>query len=97
VEATSSFKAALRCYLNPEAMGDRAGDRYFMGQLDFGADVTLTPGQWIPATGRFIVGNSDLPRFVPGLRWEICEANRAVGFAELLGMSEVQPIAGSRQ
>jgi len=110
MESTSTFKAMLRCYLDPDAMQGRAGykpgvrpnhripgagDQFLMGQLDFGDNGLLEPGRWMPATGHFIVNSSDLPRLQPGFRWEICEGQKVIGSAELIKITEIPPTANS--
>jgi len=56
----------------------------FMGMLEFSDREWLRPGECAEATGSFIVMPANIPLFVPGFSWELCEGPHVVGRAELL-------------
>jgi hypothetical protein len=56
----------------------------FMGQLDFVDTDLLEPGATCKAIGSFIIASKDIPEFVPGFCWHICEANKIVGYGKVI-------------
>jgi hypothetical protein len=60
------------------------GNEMFMGMLTFSDREWLRPGQCAEATVRFMVMPADVPLFVPGFWWELCEGPHVVGRAEVL-------------
>jgi hypothetical protein len=110
VERIFGFDAAVIVTLDADAMAGRPGyrtaimpnhripgpgNRYFMGALFFDDRQLLKPGESTTARGKFIVNRSDLPRFQPGLRWEICERDKVVGTVELMTRGEAIEVPAS--
>ena len=67
-------------------------DDYFIGQLSFIDEEWVKPGDCAEAIGSFVVLHSDLPIFVAGVSWLVCERpDRAVGSAKLLELFPTNP------
>jgi len=94
-----TFTAKVRVSLDANAMPDRVGWRsgirpnhripgrdheMFIGTLTFSDREWLRPGECADATGSFMVMPADVPLFVPGFSWELCEGKSTVGTAEFL-------------
>ncbi|WP_211219911.1 hypothetical protein, partial [Simiduia agarivorans] len=59
-------------------------DYTFMGQVDFIGRDLLSPGECCEAIVKCIIPVQDLGLFEPGFIWQICEANRIMGYAKVL-------------
>lgn len=93
------MSATIKVTLDAERMSGRLGykngvrpnhripgrkNEVFMGALYFKDREFLKPGESCEADGKFIIYSKDESLFVPGFRWEICEASRLTGTAELV-------------
>jgi hypothetical protein len=59
----------------------------FIGQIDFLDRDWLEPGESCKARLRFIVPKQDVPKFVAGFSWHICEVNRIMGYCTVVTLS----------
>ena len=99
MKTSGTFTARVRVCLDAEEMLGREGWRtgvrpnhripgrgneMFIGMLKFLDREWLRPGECAEATGSFMLMPVDVPLFVPGFEWELCEALHVVGRAELL-------------
>ena len=64
----------------------------FMGALYFKDRELLRPGESCEADGKFIISTKDESLFVPGFCWEICEASRLTGMAELIEVKQIEKL-----
>ena len=97
--ATINLNLTVEVGLHETCMKDRDGyrtgvrpnhwipgrDYTFAGQLDFQAKEWLRPGETCKASLSCVVATQDLHLMVPGFCWHICEANRIVGYAKIIG------------
>ena len=95
---TYDFDAKIIVTLHKYCMQDREGyktkirpnhwipgrDYAFAGQLEFVDRELLRPGESCYAIGQFIAATQDKYLFVPGFKWHICEANKIVGYGEIV-------------
>ncbi|ANO52052.1 hypothetical protein BA177_13335 [Woeseia oceani] len=105
MEPGSTMSATIKVTLDATRMAGRPGykngvrpnhripgrrNEVFMGALYFKDREILKPGESCVAEGKFIIYSKDESLFVPGFCWEICEASRLTGTAELVEVEKIQ-------
>lgn len=107
MKTSGTFNARVRVCLDAGAMRGREGWRtgirpnhriagraneMFMGMLEFSDREWLRPGECAEAIGSFMIMSVDMPLFVAGFSWELCEGLHVVGRAQLLErLDEIMP------